>query len=144
MFGNYNKNSDISTSNSNIFNVSGQNIMTNNKSIESILSENKKLKEEILKKNKEIDNAKKRLNIIEEEIRSLRRQKNNNNQIRNRGKSVGMRNNINLNNNYNNGFNGGMFNNNDDPFSDPFFNFDDGMPKNDDSVMEDQIKFGYI
>ena len=144
MFGNYNKNSDISTSNSNIFNASGQNIMTNNKSIESILSENKKLKAEIFKKNKDIENAKKRLNIIEEEIRSLKRQKNNNNQIKNRGRSVGMRNNINLNNNYNSGFNGGMFNNNDDPFSDPFFNFDDRMPKNDDSVMEEQIKFGYI
>ena len=121
MFRNYNKNQDFNTSsNDNIFNVSGQNIMTNNRSIDAILNENKKLKLEISRKNKEIENAKKRLNIIEKEIEKLRRQKNND--VKNRGRSVGIRNN---NINYNNndiGFNGGMFNDND-PFNDSFFKF---------------------
>ena len=133
MFGNYNKNADYNVSNDSIFNVSGQNIMSNNKSIDVILNENKKLKSEINKKNKEIENAKKRLNILQKEIEKYRRQ-NNNNQIKNRGKSVGMRNNVNYNNynnynniNYNNGFNrGGMFNDND-PFNDSFFKFPDEL-----------------
>ena len=124
MFNNYNKNSD-NLSSSNIFNVSGQNIMSNAKNIDAILNENKKLKVEISKKNKEIENAKKRLLILEREIESIKKQKNNN-QIKNRGKSVGMRsnaNNINVNNYFNNDFNGGMFMNDNDPFNDSFFQF---------------------
>ena len=124
MYGNYNKNLDYSTSsNDNVFNVSGQNIMSNNKSIDAILNENKKLKFEINKKNKEIEIAKKRLDMLEKEIAQYRKQKNNN-PAKNRGRSVGMRNNVNLNNNndYGFGFNVGMFNEND-PFNDPFFNF---------------------
>ena len=124
MYNNYNKNSD-NLSSSNIFNVSGQNIMSNTKNIDTILSENKKLKIEISKKNKEIENAKKRLQILEKEIESIKKQKNNN-QIKNRGRSVGMRsnaNNINVNNYFNNDFNGGMFINDNDPFNDSFFQF---------------------
>ena len=124
MYNNYNKNSD-NLSSSNIFNVSGQNIMSNAKNINTILSENKKLKVEISKKNKEIENAKKRLQILEKEIESIKKQKNNN-QIKNRGRSVGMRsnaNNINVNNYFNNDFNGGMFINDNDPFNDSFFQF---------------------
>ena len=124
MYNNYNKNSD-NLSSSNIFNVSGQNIMSNAKNINTILSENKKLKVEISKKNKEIENAKKRLQILEREIESIKKQKNNN-QIKNRGRSVGMRsnaNNINVNNYFNNDFNGGMFINDNDPFNDSFFQF---------------------
>ena len=124
MFNNYNKNSD-NLSSSNIFNVSGQNIMSNGKNIDTILNENKKLKVEISKKNKEIENAIKRLQILEREIESLKKQKNNN-QIKNRGRSVGMRsnaNNINVNNYFNNDFNGGMFINDNDPFNDSFFQF---------------------
>ena len=124
MYNNYNKNSD-NLSSSNIFNVSGQNIMSNTKNIDTILSENKKLKVEISKKNKEIENAKKRLQILEKEIESIKKQKNNN-QIKNRGRSVGMRsnaNNINVNNYFNNDFNGGMFINDNDPFNDSFFQF---------------------
>ena len=124
MYNNYNKNSD-NLSSSNIFNVSGQNIMSNTKNIDTILSENKKLKIEISKKNKEIENAKKRLQILEKEIESIKKQKTNN-QIKNRGRSVGMRsnaNNINVNNYFNNDFNGGMFINDNDPFNDSFFQF---------------------
>ena len=124
MYNNYNKNSD-NLSSSNIFNVSGQNIMSNAKNINTILSENKKLKVEISKKNKEIENAKNRLLILEKEIESIKKQKNNN-QIKNRGRSVGMRsnaNNINVNNYFNNDFNGGMFINDNDPFNDSFFQF---------------------
>ena len=124
MYNNYNKNSD-NLSSSNIFNVSGQNIMSNAKNINTILNENKKLKVEISKKNKEIENAKKRLQILEKEIESIKKQKNNN-QIKNRGRSVGMRsnaNNINVNNYFNNDFNGGMFINDNDPFNDSFFQF---------------------
>ena len=120
MYGKFNKNNNEYTSSTdNVFNVSGQNIMTNNRSIDAILNENKKLKLEISRKNKEIENAKKRLNIIEKEIEKLRRQKNND--VKNRGRSVGIRNNINYNNN-DIGFNGGMFNDND-PFNDSFFKF---------------------
>ena len=121
MFQNYNKNldNDIFSSN-NIFNVSGQNIMTNNKNIEEILRENKKLKSEINKKNKEIENAKKKLNILQNEIQRFRIQRNKR-QTKNRGKSVGIRNNNYINNYNNNEFNGGMFTDND-PFSDSFFN----------------------
>ena len=106
--------------------------MTNNRNYEDIIKENLKLKSQIKEKNREIEKAKKRLNILEKEVQNMRRQKNNN-KIKNRGKSVGMRNNINLNNNYDNdafNINGGMFNNND-PFSDPFFNFNDNMPNYD-------------
>ena len=121
MFQNYNKNldNDIFSSN-NIFNVSGQNIIANNKNIEEILRENKKLKFEINKKNKEIENAKKKLNILQNEIQRFRIQRNKR-QTKNRGKSVGIRNNNYINNYNNNEFNGGMFNDND-PFSDSFFN----------------------
>ena len=121
MFSNYNKNSE-KLSHSNIFNVSGQNIMTNGKNIDTILNENKKLKIEINKKNKEIENAKKRLQILEREIESLKKQKKSN-QIKNRGRSVGMRSNVNVNNYINNDFNGGMFINDNDPFNDSFFQF---------------------
>ena len=130
MRGNYSKNSDYNYSNDSIFNVSGQNIMSNNRSIDVILNENKKLKLEISRKNREIEDAKKRLNIIEREIEKYRKQKNNDYK---RGRSVGIRNNTNINNNYNNfnnynnninGFIGGMFNEND-PFNDSFFQFPD-------------------
>ncbi len=126
MFRNYNKNSDYNnSSNDNVFNISGQNIMSNNRDINDIIKENSKLKSEILKKNREIENAKKRINIIQREIENYKKQKNNNNHIKNRGKSVGMRYNNYNNNNYNEGgFFGGMFNNND-PFSDSFFQFQD-------------------
>ena len=120
----YNKNLD-NLSSSNVFNVSGQNIMSNGKNIDSILNENKKLKVEISKKNKEIENARKRLQILEREIESIKKQKNNN-QIKNRGRSVGMRsnaNNIHLNNYINNDFNEGMLFNDNDPFNDSFFQF---------------------
>ena len=116
--------------------------MSNNKSIDVILNENKKLKSEISKKNKEIENAKKRLNILQKEIEKYRKQKNNN-QIKNRGKSVGMRNNVNY-NNYNNGFNGGGMFNSNDPFDDSFFKFPGDWKNNeDDSFMDDQIKYGF-
>ena len=123
MLGNYRNDSDYS----NIFNVSGQNIMTNNKNIQTILNENKNLKKEISIKNRQIEDAKKRLNIIEREIENLRKQKNYNNRNQNRGRSVGMRNtHFNNNNNYiNNNLNNiniGMFNEND-PFNDSFFQF---------------------
>ena len=120
----YNKNLD-NLSSSNVFNVSGQNIMSNGKNIDSILNENKKLKVEISKKNKEIENARKRLQILEREIESIKKQKNNN-QIKNRGRSVGMRsnaNNIHLNNYINNDFNEGILFNDNDPFNDSFFQF---------------------
>ena len=122
MKGHYNKNQNYNISNDNIFNVSGQNIMSNSKSIETILNENRSLKSEINKTNKEIENARKRLNIIEREIERLRKQNNNN--YKNRGRSVGIRNNTNVNNNNNYGYIGGMFNESD-PFNDSFFQFPD-------------------
>ena len=57
MYRNYNK----SNNSSDIFNKSGQNVMTNNKNVDSILLENKKLRIEINNKNKEIKDAKKRI-----------------------------------------------------------------------------------
>ena len=156
MYGNYNKNTNEYTSSSdNVFNVSGHNIMSNNMNLEKVLRENSQLKVEITKKNKEIEDAKKRLNIIQIEIDKIKKQKNNTiNGNKNRGRSVGIRNNINLNNNYNNNYNnynynnnnnnffGGMFNDND-PFNDPFFKFEGESRKNDnsggDSLMDDQF-----
>ena len=157
MYGNYNKNKNQYTSSSdNVFNVSGQNIMSNNMELEKVLKENKQLKLEISKKNKEIEDVKKRLNIIQKEIDKIKKQKNNTiNGNKNRGRSVGIRNNINLINNYNNNYNnnnnnlftGGMFNDND-PFNDPFFKFDDESRKNEDnypgdSFINDQFQYGY-
>ena len=163
MYGKYNKNTNEYTSSSdNVFNVSGQNIMSNNMNLEKVLRENSQLKVEISKKNKEIEDAKKRLNILQREIDKIKRQKNNTiNGNKNRGRSVGIRNNINLNNNYNhnnnynnynynnnnnNLFSGGMFNDND-PFNDPFFKFEGESRKNDnsagDSLMDDQFQYDY-
>ena len=70
MYGNnYNKNSDnFNSSNENIFNISGQNVMSDKRNIDSILSENKKLRTEIMKKDKAIEEAKKRINILQREI----------------------------------------------------------------------------
>ena len=161
MYGKYNKNTKEYTSSSdNVFNVSGHNIMSNNMNLEKVLRENSQLKVEIGKKNKEIEDAKKRLNILQREIDKIKRQKNNTiNGNKNRGRSVGIRNNINLNNNYNhnnnynnynynnnnnNLFSGGMFNDND-PFNDPFFKFEGESRKNDnsDSLMDDQFQYDY-
>ena len=163
MYGKYNKNTNEYTSSSdNVFNVSGHNIMSNNMNLEKVLRENSQLKVEIGKKNKEIEDAKKRLNILQREIDKIKRQKNNTiNGNKNRGRSVGIRNNINLNNNYNhnnnynnynynnnnnNLFSGGMFNDND-PFNDPFFKFEGESRKNDnsagDSLMDDQFQYDY-
>ena len=161
MYGKYNKNANEYTSSSdNVFNVSGHNIMSNNMNLEKVLRENNQLKVEISKKNKEIEDAKKRLNILQREIDKIKRQKNNTiNGNKNRGRSVGIRNNINLNNNYNhnnnynnynynnnnnNLFSGGMFNDND-PFNDPFFKFEGESRKNDnsDSLMDDQFQYDY-
>ena len=128
--------------------------------LEKVLRENNQLKVEISKKNKEIEDAKKRLNILQREIDKIKKQKNNTiNGNKNRGRSVGIRNNINLNNNYNhnnnynnynynnnnnNLFSGGMFNDND-PFNDPFFKFEGESRKNDnsDSLMDDQFQYDY-
>ena len=151
MYRNYNK----SNNSSDIFNKSGQNVMTNNKNVDSILLENKKLRIEINKKNKEIEDAKKRLNILEKEIQRVKKMNNNNNLNNrnnngNRGKSVGIKrvnyNNFNnMNNNINNNFGGGMFGDSD-PFNDSFFkfpNFND-QGKTDDSIMAEQMRFGFI
>ena len=159
MYGKYNKNTNEYTSSSdNVFNVSGHNIMSNNMNLEKVLRENNQLKVEISKKNKEIEDAKKRLNILQREIDKIKKQKYNTiNGNKNRGRSVGIRNNINLNNNYNhnnnynnynynnnNLFSGGMFNDND-PFNDPFFKFEGESRKNDnsDSLMDDQFQYDY-
>ena len=164
MYGKFNKNNNEYTSSTdNVFNVSGQNIMSNNMNLEKVLRENNQLKVEINKKNKEIEDAKKRLNILQREIDKVKKQKNNTiNGNKNRGRSVGIRNNINLNNNYNrnnnynnnynnynnnnNMFSGGMFNDND-PFNDPFFKFDGESRKNDnsggDSLMDDQYQYDF-
>ena len=107
MYKNYKKNKNNNSTSSDIFNQSGQNIMTNRKNLDSILNENKRLKIEINKKNKEIEDAKKRLNILEKEIQNAKRQNNNNkyNKINsNRGKSVGIKK---VNNNINKNFFGG-------------------------------------
>ena len=163
MYGKYNKNTNEYTSSSdNVFNVSGHNIMSNNMNLEKVLRENNQLKVEISKKNKEIEDAKKRLNILQREIDKIKKQKYNTiNGNKNRGRSVGIRNNINLNNNYNhnnnynnynynnnnnNLFSGGIFNDND-PFNDPFFKFEGESRKNDnsagDSLMDDQFQYDY-
>ena len=144
---------DKSKNSSDIFNKSGQNIMTNNKNLESILSENKKLKVEINRKNKEIEDAKKRLSILEKEIQRARRLNNNNNKNNlnnknntnntNRGRSVGIKR-INHNNINNNNF-GGMFGDSD-PFNDSFFKFPNfnNEGKTDDSIIAEQMGFGFI
>ena len=140
---------DKSKNSSDIFNKSGQNIMTNNKNLESILNENKKLKVEINRKNKEIEDAKKRLSILEKEIQRARRLNNNNNKNNlnnknntNRGRSVGIKriNHNNINNNF-----GGMFGDSD-PFNDSFFKFPNfnNEGKTDDSIIAEQMGFGFI
>ena len=147
------RNYDKSKNSSDIFNKSGQNIMTNNKNLESILNENKKLKVEINRKNKEIEDAKKRLSILEKEIQRARRLNNNNNKNNlnnknntnntNRGRSVGIKR-INHNNINNNNF-GGMFGDSD-PFNDSFFKFPNfnNEGKTDDSIIAEQMGFGFI
>ena len=139
---------DKNKSSSDIFNKSGQNIMTNNKNLDSILNENKRLRVEINRKNKEIEDAKKRLNILEKEIQKARRLNNNKNNLNyknntNRGKSVGIKR-INHNNNFNNNF-GGMFGDSD-PFNDSFFKFPNfnNEGKSDDSIIAEQMGFGFI
>ena len=145
MYRNYDKNKNNNSTSSDIFNQSGQNIMTNRKNLDSILNENKRLKIEINKKNKEIEDAKKRLNILEKEIQNAKRQNNNNkyNKINsNRGKSVGIKK---VNNNINKNFFGGeigMFGDGD-PFNDSFFKFpnDNNQRKSDDSFLAEQMEF---
>ena len=61
MYRNYDKNKNNNSTSSDIFNQSGQNIMTNRKNLDYILNENKRLKIEINKKNKEIEDAKKKI-----------------------------------------------------------------------------------
>ena len=143
MYGNY-KNMNKSSNESNLFNISGQNIMGNKRNIDDLIKENKQLKLEINRKDKEINDARKRINIIEKEIERYKRQNNTNIQKGNkmRGKSVGIRKNVNSNNN--NGFFGGIFNNND-PFNDSFFRFPDEMKNNDnDSFMDNKGNFGFF
>ena len=148
MYRNYDKNKNNNSTSSDIFNQSGQNIMTNRKNLDSILNENKRLKIEINKKNKEIEDAKKRLNILEKEIQNAKRQNNNNkyNKINsNRGKSVGIKK---VNNNINKNFFGGeigMFGDSD-PFYDSFFKFpnDNNQRKSDDSFLAEQMEFGFM
>ena len=148
MYRNYDKNKNNNSTSSDIFNQSGQNIMTNRKNLDSILNENKRLKIEINKKNKEIEDAKKRLNILEKEIQNAKRQNNNNkyNKINsNRGKSVGIKK---VNNNINKNFFGGeigMFGDSD-PFNDSFFKFpnDNNQRKSDDSFLAEQMEFGFM
>ena len=148
MYRNYDKNKNNNSTSSDIFNQSGQNIMTNRKNLDSILNENKRLKIEINKKNKEIEDAKKRLNILEKEIQNAKRQNNNNkyNKINsNRGRSVGIKK---VNNNINKNFFGGeigMFGDSD-PFNDSFFKFpnDNNQRKSDDSFLAEQMEFGFI
>ena len=123
--------------------------MTNMKSLDSILNENKRLKVEINKKNKEIEDSKKRLNILEKEIQNAKRQNNNNNKYNkinsNRGRSVGIKK---VNNNINKNFFGGeigMFGDSD-PFNDSFFKFpnDNNQRKSDDSFLAEQMEFGFM
>ena len=121
------KNKDIDDT---IFNKSGQNVMTNDK----LALENKRLKIEINKKNKEIEDCKKRVNILQEEIKKLKNRSNNNNKEKNRGRSVGMKNQI----NYNNYMKGGMFGNYDDPFNSSFFK---NSP--DDEINNNRVNFGF-
>ena len=143
MFRNYDKAKN--TNSSDIFNKSGQNIMTNRRNLESILNENKQLKIEINKKNKEIEDAKKRLSILEKEIQRAKKQNNNINNKTNvkRGKSVGIKR-VNH-NNINNNFGGGMFGDGD-PFNDSFFKFPDfnNQRKSDDSFLAEQMEFGFM
>ena len=139
MYRNYDKNKNNS---SDIFNKSGQNVMNKGKDLESILQENKQLKIEINKKNKEIEDAKKRLNILEKEIQRVKRMNNNNiNNTSNRGRSVGIKR-VNHNNNTNNFFGGGMFGDND-PFNDSFFKFPN-QGKSDDSFLAEQMELGFM
>ena len=148
MYRNYDKNKNNNSTSSDIFNQSGQNIMTNRKNLDSILNENKRLKIEINKKNKEIEETKKRLNILEKEIQNAKRQNNNNkyNKINsNRGRSVGIKK---VNNNINKNFFGGeigMFGDSD-PFNDSFFKFpnDNNQRKSDDSFLAEQMEFGFM
>ena len=140
MFRNYDKKSNNS---SDIFNKSGQNVMKNNKNLESILLENKQLKIEINKKNKEIEDAKKRLNILEKEIQRVKRMNNNNTNNKsntNRGKSVGIKR---VNHNNNNNFFGGAMFGDTDPFNDSFFKFPN-QGNSDDSFLAEQMGFGFI
>ena len=143
MFRNYDKAKN--TNSSDIFNKSGQNIMTNRRNLESILNENKQLKIEINKKNKEIEDAKKRLSILEKEIQRAKKQNNNINNKTNvtRGKSVGIKR-VNR-NNINNNFGGGMFGDGD-PFNDSFFKFPNfnNQRKSDDSFLAEQMEFGFM
>ena len=60
MYRNYDKNKNNISSSNDIFNKSGQNIITNKKNLDIILNENKRLRIEINKKNKEIEQAQKR------------------------------------------------------------------------------------
>ena len=110
------------------------------------------IKEEQIKqeKNKEIEDAKKRLSIIEKEIQRIKRQKQNNNNNRtnnnnqtSRGRSVGIKK-VNHNNLMNN-FGGGMFGDND-PFNDSFFKFPDfnNEGKTDDSILAEQMGMGFF
>ena len=147
MYRNYDKNKNNISSSNDVFNKSGQNIITNKKNLDIILNENKRLRIEINKKNKEIEQAQKRLNILEKEIQNAKRQNNNNkyNKINsNRGKSVGIRKTTsNINNNF---FGGqiGMFGDSD-PFNDSFFKFpDNNQRKSDDSFLAEQMEFGFI
>ena len=149
MYRNYDKNKNNISSSNDVFNKSGQNIITNKKNLDIILNENKRLRIEINKKNKEIEQAQKRLNILEKEIQNARRQKNINNNMHNkinsnRGKSVGIRKTT---NNINNNFFGGqigMFGESD-PFNDSFFKFpDNNQRKGDDSFLAEQMEFGFI
>ena len=143
MFRNYDKAKN--TNSSDVFNKSGQSIMTNRRNLESILNENKQLKIEINKKNKEIEDAKKRLSILEKEIQRAKKQNNNINNKTNvtRGKSVGIKR-VNR-NNINNNFGGGMFGDGD-PFNDSFFKFPDfnNQRKSDDSFLAEQMEFGFM
>ena len=127
-----NTNHNYKNSDDNIFNVSGQNIMSNNMSNNNLAQENKRLKFEINKKNKEIEDCKRRVNNLQEEIRKLKNKSNNNKEI-NRGRSVGIKN-I---NNYNNYMKDGMFGNYDDPFNSSFFR---NSP--DDGINNNRINFG--
>ena len=101
----------------------------------------------------EIEDAKKRLNILEKEIQRAKKLNNNNNNINNktntnRGKSVGIKriNHNNINNNFNNNNNfGGMFGDSD-PFNDSFFKFPNfnNEGKSDDSIIAEQMGLGFI
>ena len=145
MYRNYDKNKNNISSSNDVFNKSGQNIITNKKNLDIILNENKQLKIEINKKNKEIEDAKKRLSILEKEIQKAKKQNNNINNKTNvmRGKSVGIKR-VNR-NNINNNFGGGMFGDGD-PFNDSFFKFPDfnNQRKSDDSFLAEQMEFGFM